>query len=542
MQLNQFAYAGRGAPAASRPRLPPRRGNARWSWLDDDTLAEVFSNLDDRQLARLANLDWRTRKLARVAIQRHLRLSASQWAVFDAVLHKGESVLLMGAPGTGKSFLLKVLRERVRAPMLTASTAAAAEQIGAVTLHSALGLGIGDKSCVELLHKLRQSRNAHGQKLLARMLAFHTLVIDEVSMLTASTLRLAEEMLTKVRREMPQVIASGDPMQLRAVKHDIECPFYYAELIKDLKPYVLTESFRQAENSRFLHILNAARIGKARREDELWLLDNFCPKVDKNAPKLFCMNYEVDRINMEKMAELNTPVTVYIPKTWGRLPPNCMTQSTHTLHVRPGARVMLTRNVKELAEWGLHNGSCGVVTDCGNFRVCVRFDNGKCAEVLHYVQEFEEERKVVGTLAFVPLILAWAVTVHRAQGATLDSMYVDLKSCFEPGQAYVALSRVREASHAEVHNLNLWHLNKIDKEALHFYQKCEARSERRAARRAERERERERAQQDIDESDPALHAMLTRIEAEGGRGAIENFASATALLAPRDVVVGGGGS
>lgn len=515
MQLNQFAYSGRGAPAASRPRLPPRRGNARWSWLDDDTLAEVFSNLDDRQLARLANLDWRTRKQARVAIRRHLRLSASQWAVFDAVLHKGESVLLMGAPGTGKSFLLKVLRERVRAPMLTASTAAAAEQIGAVTLHSALGLGIGDQSCVELLHKLRKPRNAHGQKVLARMLAFHTLVIDEVSMLTANTLRLAEEMLVKVRHKMPQVIASGDPMQLRAVKHKIECPFYYAELIKGLKPYVLVESFRQAENSRFLSILNAARVGKARREDELWLIDNFCPKVDENAPRLFCRNDEVDRINLAKLNGFDDPVSIYRPKMSGQVPPSYMAWSTHSLWIKRGARVMLTRNVPELAEWGLHNGSCGVATACEEGRVHVRFDNGTHAAIARHTQEFEEGNRVVGTLTFVPLILAWAVTVHRAQGATLDSMYVDLKNCFEPGQAYVALSRVREASHAEVHNLFLTHLNNIDREALTFYQKCEARSERRAARRAERERERERAQQDIDENDPALHAMLARIEAEG---------------------------
>ena len=76
MQLGQFAYAGRGTPAAVRPRPPPFRGNGRWSWLDNDMLAEVLSHLDDRQLARLANVDRRTLKLARAAIQRVLGLSA----------------------------------------------------------------------------------------------------------------------------------------------------------------------------------------------------------------------------------------------------------------------------------------------------------------------------------------------------------------------------------------------------------------------------------------------------------------------------------
>ena len=528
MQLNQFAYAGRGAPAALRPRLPPRRGNARWSWLDDDTLAEVFSNLDDRQLARVANVDRRTFKLARAAIQRFLGLSASQWDVFHAVLHKRESVLLMGAPGTGKSFLLKILRERVRAPIVTASTGAAAEKIAARTLNSALGLGIGEKTCAELVRRMRLPRNPYGQNIIANLMGCRTLIIDEVSMLTAKLLCLAEEVLVRVRGRLPQLVVSGDPMQLRAVKHQFEGPFYHAELIKNLRPYVLTESFRQAENSRFLNILNAARVGKARREDELWLRDNFCPKVDESAPKVFCRAYEVDRENDLKMQALNTHSILYQPVIVGKLPQGIHPDATHTTRIKPGARVMLTRNLQEFAAKGLHNGSCGVVIDCGGGSAQVRFDNGTHAEITRYTQEFEENDQVVALLSFMPLILAWAITVHRAQGATLDSMYVDLKSCFEPGQAYVALSRVREAAHAEVANLHLHHINKIDKEALHFYQECEKRSEKRAERRAERARIRELSYQDVDESDPALHAMLTRIEAEedGARG----------------VVVGGGGS
>jgi ATP-dependent DNA helicase PIF1 len=516
MQLGQFAYAGRGAPAAVRPRLPPFRGNGRWSWLDNDMLVEICAYLDDRQLTRLSNVDRRTLKLARAAIQRVLGLSASQWDVFHAVLHKRESVLLLGAPGTGKSFLLKLLRERVRTPIVTASTGAAAEKIGACTIHSALGLGIGDRTCPQLVHRMRQPRNAYGHNLIANMMGCRTLIIDEVSMLTAKMLRLAEAVLLKVRGRLPQLVVSGDPMQLRAVKHESEGPFYYAELIKGLRPYVLTESFRQAENSRFLNILNAARVGKARREDELWLRDNFCPKIDEGAPKIFCRNYEVDRENDLKMHALNASASVYIPHVSGKLPAGYLPDTTHTLRIKPGARVMLTRNLKEFAECGLHNGSCGTATACENGTVQVRFDNGTHAAIMRYTQEFEEQDKVVGTLSFMPLILAWAVTVHRAQGATLDTMYVDLKKCFEPGHAYVALSRVREAAHAEVDNLLLHHLNKVDRGALDFYQKCEARSERRAARHAERARIRELSYQDVDESDPVLRAMLARIDPEGG--------------------------
>ena len=143
MQLSKYAYAGKGARAAARPKPAPRRGPARWDALADDALLEVLCHLDDRQIARLARLDKRTRRIARAGVQRRLGLGDSQMDVFRAVLERREHVLLLGPPGSGKSFLLKILRDRMRAPLVTASTGAAADKIGAVTIHSALGLGLG---------------------------------------------------------------------------------------------------------------------------------------------------------------------------------------------------------------------------------------------------------------------------------------------------------------------------------------------------------------------------------------------------------------
>ena len=510
-QLNRFAYAGRGAPATTRPCLPARRGNGRWNVLDDDMVVEVCAHFDDRQLARLANVDRRMRRLAHIAIRRCLELSASQWAVFDAVLHKRESVLLMGAPGTGKSYLLKILSDRVHAPIVTASTGAAAEKINASTIHSALGLGIGTKTSDEIVNRMTLPRNTYGLAMMTRIGECRTLVIDEVSMLTAKLLRLAEEVLLKLRgsqKGLPQLIVSGDPMQLGAVGQQRDGAFYTAELILNLRPYVLTESFRQAENSRFLHILNAARLGKAMREDELWLRANFCPKAAPTAPKLFCRNYMVDRHNKEMLEALPGNLSVYADTITGEVPPD---SKGLFVQLRVGARVLLNRNLPEFPS--LHNGSCGTATECSNAGVHVNFDNGVSARITRVTQEFEERGKVVGVRTYMPLMLSWAITVHRAQGATLDSMYVDLGNCFEPGHAYVALSRVREASHVEAENLQLKDLNKIDKVALAFYNKCADRSEKRVVRRKTRARIRALAYQDVDESDPALHTMMARIEA-----------------------------
>lgn len=508
MELNKFAYAGRGAPATARPRMPPRRGNGHWHVLHDDLVVEVCAHFDDRQLARLSNVDRRMRKLARDAMRQFLGLSASQWSVFHAVLHKRESVLLMGAPGSGKSYLLKLLKDRARVPIVTASTGAAAEKIGASTIHSALGLGLGDKTCAEIVGRMTRPHNSYGLSTLARIGQCRTLIIDEVSMLTAKLLRLAEEVLLKVRGDrLPQLIVSGDPMQLGAVGQQRDGAFYTAELILNLRPYVLTESFRQTENSRFLHILNAARLGKAMREDELWLRANFCAKAASTAPKLFCRNYMVDRHNDEMLEALTGNVSVYTETNTGKVPAD--SHRAAFVKLRVGARVLLNRNLPELPS--LHNGSCGTVADCGHVGVHVNFDNGTRACISKVAQEYEEHGRVMGIRTFMPLMLAWAVSIHRAQGATLDSMYVDLGKCFAAGQAYVALSRVREASHVEADNLQLKDLNKIDKTALAFYNKCAARSEQRVARRKERARVRELAYQEVD--DHEANAMMDRFEA-----------------------------
>ena len=273
---------------------------------------------------------------------------------------------------------------------------------------------------------------------------------------------------------------------------------------------MLTEPFRQTEDSPFLRILNSARMGKAREADVDWLRAHFSPSVRADAPKLFCHLKAVANHNLEELRRLSPPEFSYVSSSKG-LPPGVGTIPA-TLVLRLGARVLLNRNVPEHIG-KLHNGSCGTVTQLANDTARVRFDCGVEVTIKKYVQEYKDkEDKVAGTRTFMPLTLAWAVSIHRAQGATLDAMRVDLKNCFEPGQAYVALSRVREAHHAQVDNLSLNKLIWVDKEALRFYSACAARSEARAERRRERERRAERKAHEVVDDD-ALNAMMDAVEA-----------------------------
>ena len=517
MQLSKFAYQGKGA-AQSRPKPPMRVGTARWDALDNDALHEIFKHFDDRGLGRLAQLDQRTRRVAHAAMKVCLGLGDSQWEVFKAVLHRRENVLITGSPGCGKSFLLKVLKDRMPRVLVTASTGAASEKIDSFTLHSALGLGLGDKPADEIVRQLKRRDLAIGVKFPQPCQTCDALIIDEVSMLTAKTLDLAAEVMLSFRKKLPQLVVSGDPMQLGAVRAEKDGAFYTSELISKLRPYVLTESFRQTEDSKFLSILNRARLGCAREYDRAWLEANASADVGPDAPRLFSKNHQVWEYNKLKLATIQAPELGFAAEEWGNVPGTVAASGdqNYQLLVKVGARVMLTSN---LTEWkSVHNGSCGVVTSIQNGSIAVRFDNGKHLQITRITHEYKKNDEVVGTRTMHPLVLAWAVSIHRAQGATLDRMVTDLSECFAKGQAYVALSRVREIQHLALQgDLKLHKLNNVDKKALGWYEECKARSERRSERHRARDKKAERDAYNQGVDDTALSAMMDAFEAARGQ-------------------------
>jgi len=384
----------------------------------------------------------------------------------------GKSFFLTGAGGTGKSYVIqnivKALNSDGKDVALTAMTGCAALLLGkgAKTLHSWAGIGLGKEPAEVILMKLRKAFKAK-----KNWLAADTLIIDEVSMMMPDLLDKLDVIGKGIRRStLPfgglQVIMVGDMFQLPPVNKESKDCFFVFES-KAWKAYihdsVVLRNVHRQTDPVFLKILGEARTGILSKES-LEILDSrrttAWKKLEIKPTLLFTKRADVDQINLSQLNKCEGEDKIFTArtiKTQAFLTAQTVQQATDyaiekmdkngayvpDLVLRKGAQVMLLTN--KYMDFGLVNGSRGIVEkfcDGPSGYPMVKFRNGEVLIIEPHTWESEDidglQRQQI------PLRLAYAITIHKAQGATLDCALIDIgDNTFEYGQAYVALSRVR---------------------------------------------------------------------------------------------------
>ncbi|XP_051944649.1 ATP-dependent DNA helicase PIF1 isoform X1 [Hippocampus zosterae] len=408
------------------------------------------------------------------------KLNKGQTAVLSAVL-SGKNVFFTGSAGTGKSFLLKRIIGSLppKSTFATASTGVAACHIGGTTLHNFAGIGSGSaplEQCIEL---------AQRPGVLQHWTSCQHLVIDEISMVDATFFDKLESVARSLRRSTEpfggiQLIICGDFLQLPPVskgkekaKFCFQARCWHKVIQVNLE---LTEVLRQTDQT-FISLLQSVRVGRATEEVTNKLIESAYRQINRDgivATRLCTHKDDVELTNDNKLQQL--PGTTRAFEAVDSDPALVKTIDAHSpvsrlLHLKVGAQVMLTKNLDVTR--GLVNGARGVV---------VAFEPGKhglprvrflcgVTEVLKLERwVFKSGGGTHLSRQQLPLKLAWAISIHKSQGMTLDCVEISLARVFESGQAYVALSRARSLEGLRVMDFDP-RVVRADPDVLVFYKK-----------------------------------------------------------------------
>lgn len=377
------------------------------------------------------------------------------------ILQSGKNVFLTGEPGSGKSYTINKFREWMDEQgipyAITASTGIAATHIGGTTIHSWSGIGIKEEVTDLFVQNLTMNKPFAVKKICYPSV----LIIDEISMLNANTLDNIEKILSGVRGTHItgeafgglQVVLVGDFFQLPPVsKFGKEVKFAFESKSWEklnLSICYLTEQHRQSDPI-FLDILTKIRQGGITDKEKKVLMSAFKGDEEAIDTRLFTHNLEVDILNSRRLQEIDKELFTFKMEEEGNeylvsvMKNNCL--SPELLKLKVGAVVMFTRNkFDEDSQSAIYvNGTIGVVEDLNDTYIRVRTVAGRSIEVTQAEWTIEENGVVKAAIRQYPLKLAWAITVHKSQGMSLDHARIDLSKTFEYGQGYVAISRVRD--------------------------------------------------------------------------------------------------
>ncbi|CAG8473287.1 3699_t:CDS:2 [Diversispora eburnea] len=403
------------------------------------------------------------------------KLTKEQLKIYDLALNSRDGIFFTGSAGSGKSMLLQRIITALKNKLgsesvaVTAPTGVAAINVSGNTLHWFAGIGKGEEDEKILLKKVKNNMSAK-----TRWLKVEVLIIDEISMLDGILFDKLEFIARRIRNSNQpfggiQIIVTGDFFQLPPIANantKVKFCFEVASWKKCIKNTIqLTQVFRQKE-TELINILNDIRVGKITEKSSELIKSLKKPEYPDDGilpTELFPRNFEVNNANLAQLEKIKHKSHSFFAKDWQpdkigqleKLDKNCL--APKVLVLKREAQVMLIKNTsKELV-----NGSRGVVIgfrsiatnqdfykgeeetlNVGDLEPIVRFDNN----IVMPVKEAEWTLNGMGEVILarrqqIPLILAWAISIHKSQGQTLARVKVDLKRVFEKGQAYVALSR-----------------------------------------------------------------------------------------------------
>lgn len=413
-----------------------------------------------------------------------IELNSKQKDAFQNMKY-GKNIFLTGPGGSGKSFLLKYFIEYYKNEIetedsllyVTSTTGLSASLIDGITINHYASIGLGDKDVDYYYKKIIKMKSLRN-----RWIKTKILIIDEISMMDPELFDKLEFLARKIRKNKNifggiQVILSGDFLQLPPVKCKNFCfeALNWNSVIE--KTFYFDKIIRQDDNL-LQNVLNNIRIGKV-NEEVIELLDSclnrdltnkegiiptllFSKKNmvieynekelgklinDKKEYKIFESNYKFkDKITEESKEKLKILI-------------NNKFQVDDKITLSINSQVMLTINFPDK---GLSNGSRGIVIDFTkdeNRYPVVLFLNGQTMIIEYYeyklIEENQYEKDEFVTKCQIPLILSWAITIHKAQGMSLEYVKTDIgSSIFEYGQAYVVLSRIKSIEGLSLINID----------------------------------------------------------------------------------------